>query len=169
MSNSRRITLALLLPAALLASGCGFHLRGPDGVPPAWQRLCLEAGGIPVQSLADIRQGLRERGVTLLQPCPAGAVRLRLWQADSRRRVLSVDSRGRALEYGLIEGLRFELRRGRQALVPEQRVEVRRAFLFDARQVLAKGNEETGLRRRMRGELVDVILRRLASQAGAGQ
>lgn len=156
-------SLAVLL-ATLLLSGCGFHPRGTVELPPVLASACIEDGGLQGVAMAEIRRGLLHQGVQLPAPCPADGVVLAIRDLSSDRRVLSVGSSGRALEYALTEALSFELKRQTgEVLLPMQRVEVQRDLLFDETNVLGKANEEADLKRHMREELVLEMLRRIAS------
>jgi LPS-assembly lipoprotein len=98
-------------------------------------------------------------------PAEASAV-LMLHSQRLQRRVLSVDTQGRAAEYELALQVVFSLRdsTGRR-IADNERVSVIRDFSFDPDNVLAKSDEETALRKEMYRLAVSQMVRRVQSLA----
>jgi LPS-assembly lipoprotein len=82
--------------------------------------------------------------------------------------ILSLNSLGRVREYLLTYTLTFAVRDAKGAeLVPPTQISLRRNMAFDETQVLAKESEEALLYRDMQADLVQQIIRRLASMKPA--
>ncbi len=164
----KRITTRLALGLLLLAmlSGCGLQLRGQvvplRGLP---QPLYL-AGVEPYSPLGrELRRQLTQAGADMtLQAEQAGAV-LRIDDISHGERLLSLDARNREAEAELEESLHFSLRIPQQGeRVHDQVVRVVRTLLRPQGEVLARQHEEDRVRADMRQQLVNQLIRRLASQ-----
>ena len=84
---------------------------------------------------------------------------------DRDRRLLSVNSRNRAVEYELIESATFGLRsKAGQQLVAPQRVTVLRIQYRPELAVLGSDREAVLLRQDMREELAGRMIQRLSAQ-----
>jgi LPS-assembly lipoprotein len=153
------LPISLVLPGLLLLSGCGFHLRGDVDLPPELLEMAL-IDAVPATSIApDLRDALKGKGIKLHNGAP---MLLQLRGESYSRRVLSVDSSGRAQEYGLGYTLRFSLqKRGGEVWLPMESIIVTRDLRFDAAAVLGTANEENQLSTEMRRDAVLRILRRL--------
>jgi LPS-assembly lipoprotein len=152
----------LLVVLALTA--CGFHLRGSVQLP-------LELAAINVldaKSATDIapalRNALKNAGTRVSDAAP---MVLQLKAEQYGKRVLSVDSSGRAQEYGLSYTVRFLLKAegaeaGKSVIwLAEEAVTQTRDLRFDSAAVLGTEGEEAQLKAEMRQDAVLQILRRL--------
>jgi len=113
--------------------------------------------------LPELRRALKNEGIRLSEVAP---LVLELKGERYGKRVMSVDSAGRAQEYGLSYAIGFllkqETRQGGVALwLAEQSVTVTRDLRFDATAVLGTASEETQLKEEMRRDAVLQILQRL--------
>jgi outer membrane lipopolysaccharide assembly protein LptE/RlpB len=160
--NLHRLAVLLL---ALLIAGCGFQPRGQtprlSGVPGP----ILISGILPASPLqrALVRE-LEAAGATVAPSRTQGVAVLDIDRLRSERRVLSVDSRNKAVEYELAESARFALRSadGRE-LVPAQTARVLRIQFRPGDAILASDREAELVREDMREELASKIVRRLAA------
>ena len=156
------------LVLAVLAAGCGFHLRGAAVVPAAFARVHVAgpaATGATARALAAALAGAGAR--TVAARGEADAV-LEVMAAATRRRVASVDSRGRATEYELRHTLTFRVTDGEgRELLPEQTVVRVRDFLFNPDNVLGAADEEALLRRRLLEESARLAVGRMARALAA--
>lgn len=156
---------AWLVVATLVIGGCGFQLRGQalslSGVPSP-----IHVSGIrPYTGLQrELARQFEAVGVRIAERAADGAAVLRIDRRSSDSRVLSVDSRNKAVEYELEESARFSLRSadGRQ-LAAEQTVRVVRIQLRPGDAILASDREADQLRADMQRELAERIVRRLAA------
>ncbi|MGF1548335.1 MAG: LPS assembly lipoprotein LptE [Thiotrichales bacterium] len=160
-----RSALAILLGFALLAgAGCGFHLRGTEGVPLAQvlPEVYIEGADIGVGFGELLADSLRANHVRVLKARDAARPVLNLSPLRESRLVVSVDSELRVREYALISELNYQLLpAGRTGEVPNQLAQVRRDLVNDPLQVLGSDREARRLRREMHQELAHVLTLRL--------
>lgn len=149
----------------LLVSACGFHLRGAYQLPDSMGKTFIQAGNQNSELVRSLKRSLKANHIVIVNsPQDATAV-LKIMGETQEKRVLSVDSKGRAREYELSYAVRFDL----QSMVSEspfteQSLKLEREFLFDTEDVLGKGREEATLIKDMQQDMVRLILLRL--QAG---
>lgn len=158
-----RVAVTLLVGATLI-SGCGFHLRGK--VPLSDKLATVYVDGDNRQLVEALKKGLRFAGAEVAtEPTEATAV-LDLVEANYERKVRTVDSRGLATRYQLFYTVVFEVRDSSgETLLAQSRLRQDRDLEFDSTQLLQKVNEEEFLREDMETELVQQILRQLATVA----
>lgn len=158
-----RAALALLATAAtLLLAACGFQLRGAYNLP--YESLYI---GLPDTSVigAGLKRQIVAGGGTRLTETREEAQGMLIQTADLReRQILSLSTAGRVREVRL--RYRFAYRivdvKGRD-LVPNTGIELIRDLTYDDSAVLAKEQEEVILWRDMENDLVQQLLRRLAT------
>ena len=146
---------------ALLAAGCGFHLRGD--VTYAFTTLYVNS---PANApfAAELRRALSGGGTELVEAATAAQAILDIPAVVDDKQVLSLSAGGRAREYALTKRVTFALRdaQGRDWL-PSGEIVIRRAFTFNESEVLAREAEEAKLLKEMQADAVQQILRRLQS------
>jgi len=109
--------------------------------------------------LPELRRALKNEKIRLSE---TASLVLQLKSEQYSKRVLSVDSSGRAQEYGLRYTVRFSMQSDEGAVwLTEQTVTESRDLRFDANAVLGTASEETLLKTEMRRDAVLQILRRL--------
>ena len=112
-----------------------------------------------------LERALEASGTRVASDATRAASVLHLLSDDSGRRVVSVDGRGKALEYELVESVQFELLdAGGKQLVGPQRVTSQRVLLDPEIETLGKQREEGDTRRAMRQDLAVAVLERLRAQ-----
>ena len=152
----------LFIFTLLLLAGCGFHLRGSAELPPALSEIAVKDGATDIAP--DLRYALENAGVRVSDSA-AMVLQIRAEQYD--KRVLSVDSVGRAREYDLSYTVRFLLKEegiaGDKGVVWISEVPVTQAreLRFDAAAVLGTAREEAQLKTEMRHDAILQILRQL--------
>lgn len=151
-----------LLAATLLLAACGFQLRGAYALP--YESLHI---GLPDTSVigAGLKRQILAGGGTRLTATSAEAQGTLIQSAEVReRQILSLSTAGRVREVRL--HYRFAYRvvdaKGRD-LVPITGIELTRDLTYDDSAVLAKEQEEVILWRDMESDLVQQLLRRLAT------
>lgn len=158
------------LLAALLvfsAAGCGFELRGTGSaalpVELAAMRVIGPGGSAYPPLQVEVRNALRaQAGVRLVEE--AGVPTLTLLEESAESLVLATDSSGRVSDYLLNYRVSFVLTDGAgKELLPRQSIKLQREYSFDRLNVLAKEKEDEFLRREMRRDAVQQLLRRLAT------
>ena len=157
------------LAILLVLAGCGFKMRGSYALGTAFTQTYLQTqGAVSNQLLESLRQGLIGSGSSMVAQRGEATAILILQREQVERRVLSVSQSAKVREYELIYGIEFEVRDAEgETLVPRQRVELRRDYLFDENEVLAKDTEEVQVRNEMVRDAGQQILRRIQAVAGA--
>ena len=152
----------LVILIAFLTSACGYHLRGASDLPRGMKSVYLE-GGSPTlrEQFNEVLHGSSGQ----LATTPENAeVTIRILKDDIERRVLSLSQRGRSNEIELAGLLEFQLidaKRG--VLIGNEPVVFRRQYFNDQQDVIAKGNEETVIRKEMYKQAVRTIISRSRS------
>jgi LPS-assembly lipoprotein len=167
MDLPRRRTLALLLASALLA-GCGFQLRTSQAL--AFKTIAVtpeKSSGVA----GDLARYLGD-AVRPVAPGPGGElpeVILDILQETREKLVVGVNASGQVREFELRLGVRFRLRTAKGVeLIAPSAVDQHRSISFNESAVLAKEAEEALLYRDMQSDIVQQLLRRLASVKMAG-
>jgi LPS-assembly lipoprotein len=154
--NQRR-RLFLFLPV-LLASGCGFQLRGAPEWPPELTPIYIEGLGVRNPLYLILAQRLRGAGVEVLSSRSPEAAVLQVLSVGEERRVLSVTGAARISEYELSRVLETALRiPGEPEAVPLGRLQANRVYVFDAASVLSQREREEELARAMDRDLVRLL------------
>jgi LPS-assembly lipoprotein len=147
-------TLLLLLSA----SACGFQLRGAVELPAVLQPVYLYGAG--EEELAhQLAVLLKENNTVLADAEAQAASRLKIVSQKQTRRILSVDSRGRAREYELNYSVLYQL--SSEHINADNVVKLRRVLAFDPDNVLGASNEEQTLYRDMQRDAARLILQQL--------
>jgi len=166
MHRKFRLPIGFLVILLLtMLQGCGFHLRGAADLPSSINPLFLQGVGEHDPLRRDLRQVLDSADIQITtDPSKANAI-LKVVKQKQDRRVLSVDSRGKVVEYEIHHGLEFELVDVRGALLMEsQSVGAQRAYENSETEILGKKQEETQLRRDLRLDLIRRIVNRMQEQ-----
>ena len=149
----------LLILMLLLLASCGFHLRGTVELPPALSEIAVRDGATDIAP--DLRSALKNAGALVAD---SASMVLRLSAEQYGKRVLSVDSLGRAQEYSLSYTVKFSLKdegKNGATWISEVTVTQVRDLRFDATAVLGVSSEEEQLKAEMRRDAVSQILRQL--------
>lgn len=96
--------------ALLIASACGFHLRNSDSLPSALSPIYI---GGPMGNSAlgrKLRYHLTNSNTEVTPYSAQAAYQLILQKDEQEQRIISLDRRGLAAEYGLTKSIEFELR-----------------------------------------------------------
>lgn len=155
-----------LLWITLLTLGlaaCGFQPRGQaPALPAALSPLAISGVDVDHPLYLTLQRRLAAQGSKLVSdPAQAGAV-LVLSNLVSRRELISVDRRNKAIEYELIEALTYQVRQGGHESEP-QRMTASRILYNPGTSLLARSREEDELRQQLREDLADSLLQRLAA------
>jgi LPS-assembly lipoprotein len=167
MAVPRRLALALLASTVLLA-GCGFQLRSNQALPFA------SIAVTPEKSKGVAAELVRYLGAAVRPVAPgaggeAPEAILDILEEAREKLVVGVSTSGQVREYELRMRVKFKLRSSQGAeLIAPSVIEQHRSISFSESAVLAKEAEETLLYRDMQGDIVQQLLRRLASVKPAG-
>ncbi|HJS92083.1 MAG TPA: LPS assembly lipoprotein LptE [Steroidobacteraceae bacterium] len=157
------------LTAALLVSGCGFHLEGRVPLPRSMQRPYIESPDQQSDFVQSLRRQMLIAGAHPVDSAAeATAIVDIIYDDDAATpRVLSVSAQNRPTEYQLTYTVRFSVSAGNRELLATQQVSATRSYSFDESLLLAKQHEESILRQAMGQDLADIVMRRLASLSGS--
>ena len=145
----------------MLLAGCGFRLRGTADVPFETIHLPGATAGIALDLKRNIEAGTRARVVD--DPKAAQAL-LQVTEEARSREILSLTSAGRVREFQLRYRVGFRVHDGKGGeFVPASVIQLTRDMTYSDAEILAKEQEEQLLFRDMRTDMVQQILRRLAS------
>ena len=168
MDSKRRAAVRLTLLAAattVALSACGFKLRGSGSrVNLPFKTLHLnfpETSSLGNELKRNIRAG---SGTTLVTDPKAAEASVELLSETREKLTLTLNTQGRIREYSLLYKVNFQVRnnQGKELLAPTEIV-LKRDISFNESQVMAKEKEEELLYRDMQSDLVQQILRRLAT------
>ncbi len=161
----RPSTVVLLVALLAVLQGCGFQLRGAANLPSLINPLYIQGISEHDPLRKDLQQAFAGANVQLAtDPSEAGAI-LDILQQKQDRRVLSVDSRGKVVEYEIHQSLEFELRdAGGKLLMARQSVGSQRAYENPETGILGKDQEEKLLRRDLRLDLIRRLVYRMQEQ-----
>jgi LPS-assembly lipoprotein len=157
----------LVVLAAILLTGCGFTLVGSGGLPEALREvnismaLSYQVLEPPVETA--LRSKLARRGAKIVAKAEPGVALIRLSSLEERREVLSIGADGKALEYRLVIGVRYEVSRAGKILLSPASLSVSRDYSFQLDQILQKELEEEQLRKYLQNELAELVLLRITT------
>jgi len=161
MAAVRNLTLLAL--CLLLATGCGFKLRGASPVPEALQPLAVECqNGIPDELCNAVLDQLELGEVNVVEPDEAD-YRLILRNFNEQRRASAITQQAAAAEYDLRQSVRVDVvTSDRVPLVADTQIRSSETYRYDEDNVLAKQREEREIRESLYGRLAQQIIFRLA-------
>lgn len=146
--------------ALALLAGCGFQLRGAAELP--FESIHVPgSGGIALELRRNIQSGSR----TAVADDPKRAQALLEVMHETRlKEILSLTAEGRVREFRLLYRVGFRVHDGKGGeFVPPAVLQVARDMTYSDAQLLAKEAEELVLYRDMQHDMVQQIMRRLAT------
>jgi len=150
---------AFLLSFTLAA--CGFQLRGTATLPFETIYVPNATAGIALDLKRNIRSGT---GTRVLDEAKGAEAQLQFSEESRQKEILSLTAAGRVSEYRLIYRVRFRVSDGKGIdFLPPSTVTLTRDMTFEDSQVLAKEGEEQLLFRDMQLDMVQQIMRRIAT------
>lgn len=166
----KRYSIYMLLAVMLLSvSGCGFKMRGAVQLPKGVKSVYIQ-GSSNSALIRDVEISLEQAGVKLLQQAQGADAVLTISNVRQTRRVLSVGTTGRALEYQLTLEVDVSLVNSKGVkLIPRETMRLTRDYRFDENAVLGKSSEESLLWKEMERDMAQMILRRISASRFARQ
>lgn len=176
----KKIKFTFLFLISFLTVSCGFHLRGSQDLSVVLPEIKIQGVNKHSELGRDLYRALTTANVNILDE---SNTILNITQNNISKRVLSLDSAGRANQYELSYRLSFSLTEKVQNeslmservksdikqqaskyidLIATQNIHEKREYLFDANLVLAKVDEETRLNNDMRQSAILQLIRRLS-------
>lgn len=152
--------LAVLLVLSL--SACGFQLRKPFELPQALSPVRVEVADPFSPLQRNLEQVLASGGAKVAGEGESVGSVLRVPVDQARLAPLIVGQTGRVQEYVLTHVVEFELvDAGGKPIMPRQRLELQREFLFDSVGAVGAPGEQELITRELQDEVVQAMLRRL--------
>ena len=155
---------SILLLAAMLTASCGFQLRGQN-LDISRLQGPVEITGVDRLSLLgrELREQLETVGTTVAEPGQPGVTQLQISRRRTDSKVLSLDSRNKAVEFELIEAASFSFKAlGDTEPTAPKSIVVTRILYQPEGTVLGSGREAEFLRQDMRRELAERIVQQAA-------
>jgi len=156
-----RPAAALLVAAAVLLAGCGFHLRRQANLP--FDSIYINAP-ITSQFTAQLRRAITSgsEAQVVEEPTKAQAV-LHVTDERQEKLIQTISGGGRVSEFLLRYRIGFRLTDSKGAVVyiPPSEIVMQRTFTYSDQEAGAKVGEEALLYRDMRQDAVQQMLRRL--------
>jgi LPS-assembly lipoprotein len=151
----------LLLGTAAVA-GCGFELRRPPQMQ--FKRIAL-TGFAPRSTMGEaLRDALRDADVTIVEDAAQAQLTLHALTDAAEKTVVASTAAGQVRDVQLRQRLKFRVTNpaGRE-LIGETELLLTRDMSYNETVALAKEHEEALLFRGMRSDIVQQLLRRLAT------
>jgi LPS-assembly lipoprotein len=144
---------------ALVVGGCGFQLRGQATY--SFQTIYLQSPAGPFTT--ELRRWLAASGsASLVDTMAQAEVVLDVELIANDKAVLSLSSGGRAREFALAKRVQFKLRdKDGNDWLPSDVIVIRRSFLYDDSERLAREIQEQRLDKEMQTDAIQQIVRRL--------
>jgi LPS-assembly lipoprotein len=153
--------LFAILVTAMMMAGCGFHLRGQEGMP--FDNLYLVTANPNTEFIRELRRSLQANKVKLVSDAQQADVILDIISEIPDQQILTLDASGRVSEFELF--YRVSLRAydlKNQEWIPADDFILRRDFPYNDNNVLAMEAQENLLYHSMHTEMVQQIVRRLS-------
>ena len=153
--------LVLALLVMLMATGCGFHLRGTTALPPSLSAVYVEQQQAPL--IADaLSHAFTERQLVPVEEKKLAQVVINVSEERYQRRVLSVGAAGNVQEFELNYVVRLAIVDAKgEPLADPQTLTATRELRYDSAEVVAKAGEEEQLKSEMIADTARQIIRRL--------
>jgi LPS-assembly lipoprotein len=162
-----------LLLAALLLTGCGFHLRGQAQLPPELAVTHIKApspgpGSPPSAMLNSLRQLLLANRVEVVATPERATAILEILREDSRQRTIAGNREGdRQVAFTYTVDFQVLLPNG-QTLLPRTTLTGYRDVIYNENNLLGMAEGEQGTLRNLQNEMARSILRRLEAVRASG-
>ena len=139
-------------------------MRGSAALPVEMDVTYIQSGQ-PFSSLvADFSAALKSRGVRVTEQRSEASAILKIQENELERRVLSVNTAGKVLEYELRQTLHFSVvTAANQPLLEVQEVTLSRDYLYSNTDILGKEREDLSVRQTLQRNLVNLAMLRLTA------
>lgn len=158
-----RSALALVILAAALLCGCGFHLRGNIHLAPALAhvRVTSTEQGTSVLKV-NIQDALKRSGATIEENPAPGVAEVRMTGVALTNNVGSVGANARVNEFVTVYHVDLEIVDGDgKVLQPKQALELSRRYTFDQTQAIGTGAQQEQVSRELVRDITQAIVRKI--------
>ncbi len=158
----RAIKLFVTFCLVGLLTACGFQLRGDYALPFQTMSIALAPSS---ELYAQLKRSIEASSPTRIVDDPKEAEANLIVLGDRNEKViLTLNSAGRAREYDLVRTFSFKVSSANNAdYIPPSQIVLRRDMTFNDDLVLSKESEEALLWRDIQKDLIQQLLRRLAT------
>ncbi|WP_082897249.1 LPS assembly lipoprotein LptE [Thalassotalea crassostreae] len=160
-STKMNAIVSLVLALAML-SGCGFKMRGDYLLPAEMESVYVSSADPHGELTRLFKQHLTINNVNIEKTHTATSPEIRILKDSLNRRTLSLFDNGQVAEYELTYTVRYDVM-FKDEEAQRFSFDITRNYQDDPDRALAKSRELTLLRKEMRVEAADRILRNLAS------
>ncbi|MEO0574874.1 MAG: LPS assembly lipoprotein LptE [Pseudomonadota bacterium] len=160
LAKVRLSMIVSLTGLSLLLSGCGFQLAGQQPLPQWMESVALQADDTRSDVYLALERELIDRGVVI---SASSSQSLSLSAVDTGQRVLSVSARNIPREFEVFYTTAFSLSRDQEVVLEQPPLTLTRDYQWSELEVLGKVREEQLLRELIVDDLVDSILRQIAT------
>jgi LPS-assembly lipoprotein len=154
---------AWILLLALASAACGFHRQGVRPLAPVMKLTYVEAEDERSDFVRELTSALEAGGATLAPTREGATAVLHVEREQSGQRVLSVSARNTPTEYEIYYTVTYSVRSAQSELIAPRTITLTRDYSFDEETLLAKQHEEEFLREALARDLVNQVMRSLAS------
>lgn len=156
----KHILFSIIILSVL--SACGFQLRGDVALPQSINPVFISGLSEYKPMYREIRESLKTSGISITTNATEANSKLKVFEDRLVQNILSVDSRGKVVEYDLIYLFTFSLKdKNNELLVAKQRLHVQRNFLNPETTVLGKTQEQEVIEESLRKDISTNLLFRL--------
>lgn len=160
MKKLYSIFLISLLTITL--TGCGFHLRGHEPLPPQLKVLFLQTAKPFSKLTKDLQRVFHRSGVLLTCSSHNAPITLQIMADNFTQSTSSIGSSGQVTTYILNYTILYQLLDSSgHVLVPPQTITSARSYAITSNQLLSNVNALSGLQDEMRREIIYQLLDRL--------
>ncbi len=157
---------AIVLGLLSAIAGCGFHPRGSSALLPEMAVTWIKSAQ-PYNSLVDdFSEALRAHGGVVTRERSEATAVLNILSNEIEKRILSVNTAGKVLEFETLQTIRFSVMTPENLLLVEaQEVSLGRDYLFISTDILSKEREDLVVRQALQRDLVNLAMLRIAAAA----
>lgn len=153
----------VLLGVAALVGGCGFHLKGPAKLSPAFSSVYLDVPDPYSAANRAVRDALSQAGSTLRRTRGDEGAVVQLTKDETGRRIMSVSVRNVPTEYEVFYNVTYRVSvDGKQVLAPTE-LAMSRVVAYDETAQLEKEQEERIVREALARDIAERIVRQLSA------
>ena len=159
------VQISLIAGLTTILSACGWQLRGQIDLGSDIGSLYVSSPDSDLQR--ELKQALSRNNVKISESNSDADYNLKLQAMRFDRRTAAVGSQVLAAEYELNMQVSYQISQlkteaGQKPYADQTQASTIRSYAYDPNNALGKDQEERQLRREMRGEIIQQILRRLA-------
>lgn len=159
-----RILLYVILLS--LVSGCGFHLRGSQGLDLGVERIHVSSPNSYGAFVRELKRSLERRDTAVVTDREEAPFSLRVLGENTTRRAVATTSDITVSEYELRMAVEFELLdTSGQRLIEPMELVAERIYVFDRQSLAGSSEEEDLLKEEMRRDLVRQMIQRINATA----